>query len=79
MNILKRDIVTNLTEINVIIREHRKQLYGKLDKLDETDKLLQKHKLPQQLRRNRKPNYRLNNSRQNTSKSNLATIKNYIS
>lgn len=47
---LKKDITTNFTEIKRFSRKYYKQLYhtaNKLHNLDEMDKFLEKHTLPQ--------------------------------
>ena len=43
----KGEVTTDTTEIQRIMRDYYKQLYAnKMDKLEEMDKFLEKHKLP---------------------------------
>ena len=54
------DVITDITEIQRIIRDYYKQLYtNKMDSLEETDKVLERYNLPrlnQEGREKNRPN-----------------------
>ena len=47
----KGEVTTDTAEIQRIMRDYYKQLYAKMDNLEEMDKFLEKHNLPRLTRK----------------------------